>query len=252
MKRQALYPSFFARFYDTIYHQMRDSADHDYYLNKIKSVTGPVLEIGVGTGRFFADARKQGVDIYGIDISPAMVEVLKNKLPFDDHQRISVQDIRNFTTHLKYNLVIAPFRVFMHLLNVDDQLKALTQVYNSLNEGGTFIFDLFIPDLKMLINGLDNVKDFEGNYQPGKLVRRFVSMKADLVNQLSNIDFTLEWEEDGELHCDDWHTSLRFFFRHELELLLRLSPFKSFNIFGDFEENELNSSSKEFIVHAIK
>lgn len=52
MKRQALYPSFFARFYDTIYHQMRDSADHDYFLNKIKSVTGPVLEIGVGTGRF--------------------------------------------------------------------------------------------------------------------------------------------------------------------------------------------------------
>lgn len=46
------YPDFFARFYDTIYQNLRFGKDHQFYLSQIKKTTGPVLEVGVGTGRF--------------------------------------------------------------------------------------------------------------------------------------------------------------------------------------------------------
>ena len=252
MKRDQIYPSFFARFYDTIYHQMRDNTDHEYFMKKIKSVQGPVLEVGVGTGRFFKDAREQGLDIYGIDNSPAMIDVLKQKLPQDDHHRVQLQDFRSMHFDTQFDLIIAPFRVFMHLLTIEDQLQALKQAFACLHEGAYFIFDLFIPDLNMLINGLDNVKDFDGEFAAGKKVRRYVTMKADIINQLSNIDFRMEWEEDNQLHQDTWHTALRFFFRHELELLLKLSVFEHSEIYGDFDENPLDNTSKEFIVHCRK
>jgi SAM-dependent methyltransferase len=245
---QELYPDFFARFYDLIYHQMRDGIDNLFYLNNILKTKGKILEVGTGTGRLFTEALKNGADIYGIDISPSMIEVLKAKLNTDQQKRISLQNIVNFSFNTRFDLIIAPFRVFMHLIFKDDQMKALDNIYSNLNTGGFFIFDLFIPDLKMLVTGLDNVTDFDGEYEPGCRLRRIVTTKPDLINQLINITFRMEWNDKKGDHAEEWNTSLRYFFRFELEHLLERSKFKDFKITGDFMGNELNSDSKEFII----
>ena len=242
------YPAFFARFYDTIYDQIRDSTDHQYFMNKILDSKGPVLEIGVGTGRFFMDALNQGADIYGIDISPAMLDILRSKLPEKEQHRIQVEDICTFNLDQKFDLIIAPFRVFMHLITIEEQFNTLDTVYAHLNPGGSFIFDLFVPNLKMLHEGLDQVKDFEGDYVPGKKLVRYSSMQADLINQISHVTFKLVWDEDGIEKTEEWNTDLRFFFRYELEHLINQSKLQLVNVFGDFKEHELSSHSKEFIV----
>lgn len=242
------YPEFFARFYDTIYHQMRDGVDNEFHLNQIKQTQGQILEIGVGTGRFFADALSTGTDIYGIDISPSMVNVLLSKLDKNDHHRISIQSIVDFKFDFQFDLIIAPFRVMMHVLDKADQLEALNNVYNHLKPGGRFIFDTFIPDLKQLINGLQNITDFDGEYEPGKRLKRIVSTKPDLLNQLINIHFHLEWNENEKLIQDDWYVPLRYYFRYELEHLIERSDFKKYKMLGDYLGSELNEQSKEFIV----
>ena len=192
-----LYPDFFARFYDLIYHKVRDGVDNKFYLEKIKNTRGKILEVGTGTGRLLIEALENGADIYGIDISPAMLDILKTKLSENNQGRISIQNIIDFKSDIRYDLIIAPFRVFMHLIGKEDQLNALNNVYESLNPGGQFIFDLFVPDLKPLINGLENVVDFDGEYEPGKRVKRIVSTKPDLINQIINITFRLEWNDDN-------------------------------------------------------
>jgi len=242
------YPAFFARFYDTIYDQVRDATDHQYFMSKILDSKGPVLEIGVGTGRFFMDALNRGANIYGIDISPAMLDILKNKLPEKEHHRIQVQDICTFKLDQKFDLIIAPFRVFMHLLKVEDQFKALDTVYAHLNPGGSFIFDLFVPNLKMLYEGLDQKKDFEGEYESGKKLIRYSSLQADPVNQISHVTFKLLWDEGGNEKAEEWKTDMRFFFRYEIEHLIHRSLLQLVKICGDFNETELNKYSKEFIV----
>ncbi len=248
MKRDIEYPDFFARFYDVIYDSIRNDTDHDYFLKKILETKGLVLEVGVGTGRFFLEALKKGADIYGIDFSPAMVNILKSKLPEDEHHRILVQDICTFKFDQKFDLIIAPFRVFMHLLTVEEQFKALDTVYTHLNPGGLFIFDLFVPNLKMLHEGLHNHKDFEGEYEPGKKLVRYSSMHADLINQISHVTFKIVWDEDGKEKTEEWKTDMRFLFRHEIEHLINQSKLHLVNIFGDFKEHPLNKDSKEFIV----
>lgn len=247
-----IYPEYFARFYDLIYHQIRDSVDNQFYLDRIKETSGKILEIGVGTGRLFMQALENNADIYGIDISPSMLEVLRQKLPYGQEGRISLQNIIDFKLDTKFDLVIAPFRVLMHLTEKDDQLKSLNNIYNHLNPGGKFIFDVFVPDLKPLISGLENVVDFEGEYEPGKKVKRMVSTKPDLINQLINISFRLEWNDNVSHYSQEWKTPLRFFFRYELEHLVERSLFKTFKISGDFFGNELDGDSKEFIIQCQK
>lgn len=242
------YPRNFARFYDLIYHQMRDGVDNEYFQEEIRQTKGKILEIGAGTGRLFIHALNRGADIYGLDISQSMIDVLYTKLNYDQRKRISLQNFIDFHFDFKFDLIIAPFRVIMHLLEKDEQLRAINNVYRHLNAKGRFIFDVFVPDLNLLLNGMDNSADFDGEYDPGKRVKRTVTTKSDLINQVMNITFHLEWDEDDELKKEDWKLPFRFFFRYELEHLIERSEFKEYKILGDYQGNELNQESREFIV----
>jgi len=242
------YPESFARFYDTIYHQIRDSTDHEYFLEQINKTKGKILEVGVGTGRLFSDALDNGAEIFGLDISESMLDVLRKKIPEKQHFRISQQNIIDFSFDIRFDLIIAPFRVFMHLLEKEEQIAALNNVYRHLNDNGQFIFDTFIPDLNQIINGLSYRMDFEGEYIPGKKIRRFVSTKPSLINQTIEVKFHLEWDEENGLKEDNWTLPMRFFFRYELEHLVERSAFENYKIVGDYRGNELNSESKDFIL----
>jgi len=243
-----LYPDYFARFYDLIYHQVRDGVDNNFYLDRIRETKGKVLEAGVGTGRLFIQALNNGADIYGIDISPAMLDILNSKLTPEQQKRVSLQNIVDFRSEHKFDLIIAPFRVLMHVTGKNEQMETLDNVYNNLNPGGQFIFDVFIPDLKALLTGLENVTDFEGEYEPGCRMKRIVSTKPDRLNQIINVNFRIEWNDRESSHRKEWRSQMRYLFRFELEHLIERSKFSSYKILGDFYGNELTSDSREFIL----
>ena len=237
-----------AQFYDIIYDSIRSHVDTEFYLKRIKQTKGLVLETGCGTGRFFCQAIKQGADIYGIDISKSMVDVLLKKTEPKHHKRISIQGAANFQFPFKFDLIIAPFRVYSHLLTVEEQLSALNNAWDHLSENGRLIFDLYVPNPAMIASGMSNAVDFEGEYEPGKKFSRTVDMKADIVNQISDITMTFKWDQDGRERVEKWNFKFRFYFRFEIEHLIKRSKLTLEKIYGDFTEGDLNEDSKEFIV----
>lgn len=246
------YPQSFARFYDTIYHSLRDDVDNEYFLEEIGRAGGRVLEAGAGTGRLFMNALAAGADIYGLDISESMLEILYEKLPPSERYRISNQNITDFRYDFRFNLVLAPFRVMMHLISKEDQLAAINNVYEHLESGGKLIFDVFVPDLKQLLAGLENHVDFDGEYEPGRKIKRTVSTIPDLIGQTITVNFDLAWDEGGIEKHDSWTLPMRFYFRYELEHLLERSRFENYKIFGDYRGSQLGSDSKEFVVVCTK
>jgi SAM-dependent methyltransferase len=182
-----------------------------------------------------------------------MIEVLLGKLDESQRDRISVQSIVDFQYEFKFDLIIAPFRVMMHLLEKEEQIKALNNVYDHLVPGGDFIFDVFVPNLEQLIHGIDKQTDFDREYAPGKNLKRTVSTVPDLINQQILVNFTLEWDEEDEKMREEWETPMRFYFRFELEHLVERSKFRDqFKILGDYQGNELKQDSKEFVVVCTK
>ena len=247
------YPTIFAAFYDRIYHKIRDGVDNLFFLRHITEAKGKVLDAGVGTGRIFVEALINGVDIQGIDISSAMLDVLKSKIEPAQHARLSLQSITNFKFDFKFGLVIAPFRVMMHVVEKEEQLAALNNVWKHLDTGGKFIFDAFVPNPLFLVNGLDNEVDFDEEYGPGKRIRRIVSTHPDLINQIIHCHFRFESIDNNTVECEDWDSPMRFFFRYELEHLIERSAFGvNYTILGNYDSTPLSTGSKEFIVICVK
>ena len=248
MKNHSEYPDFVARFYDAIYSHLRSGVDTRFFLEEIAGSKGKVLEIGVGTGRFFVEALKNGSDVYGLDISSTMMDRLKEKILPEHHARLWVQDAVEMQLPHTFSLVLAPFRVFSHLTAVDDQTRCLNKIWEHLEPGGRFIFDLYVPNLRLLLNGIQNQTDFNGEYEEGKRLRRVVSMKADLINQTSRVRMDFIWDEQGTEHQASWDVDMRFFFRFEIVHLIRLSKLELETIYGDYERHALGPDSTDFIV----
>jgi SAM-dependent methyltransferase len=238
-----------SRFYDLFYMNVPVlKVGLDFYLDEIKYTKGSVLEAGVGTGRIFAPALAAGADIYGIDLSENMLNNLKSKIPETEHYRVSPGDIRNFSLDKKFQLIISPFRVFQHLLTIDDQLCSLNTIYDHLKPGGRLIFDVFDPDLKRLTNPVENILEFDGEYMTGKKLQRFASVGYDHSNQVMNLSFRFVWDEDGTEKTDTFSTPLRYYYRFELENLIGRSKFTLEKIYGSFNKAELGDKTNEFII----
>jgi SAM-dependent methyltransferase len=243
------YPDLIARFYDAVYAKVRDGVDNDWYLQQMTAAPGPVLEIGVGTGRLFAEARRRGIDAWGIDLSPAMIGCCRAKLAPEDRGRVSVADAVTMRPGRQFALVCAPFRVLSHVHGTADQLRLLDAVHDCLVPGGAFIFDLYVPNLRFILEGLPEHVDFDGEYAPGRRLRRIVtSSPGDLSCQRNRVRMRFRWDEaDGE-HEDEWSFDMRFFFRFEIEHLVARSKLVLGAVHGDFADGPLTADSREFVV----
>jgi SAM-dependent methyltransferase len=109
MREPVDYPDFVVRFYDVVYKQIRSHVDETYFLNQIARSRGKTLEIGVGTGRLFSQALKNGADIYGLDVNSKMIEKAKEKIPHEHHHRLCIQDAVTMQLPHMFALILAPF-----------------------------------------------------------------------------------------------------------------------------------------------
>ena len=130
----------------------------DFYVEEVLDCGGPVLELGCGTGRVLLPIARSGIEITGIDIDNGLLEVLRGKLSGEDRevaQRIHIleSDMAAFSTEKSYEIVIAPYRAFQHLLTIADQRQALDCIYRHLETGGRFVFNAFDPLQEIARNG---------------------------------------------------------------------------------------------------
>src|SRR5215471_20798239 len=114
-----------AELYDhvTTYTERRDVR---FYVDEAVAAQGMVLEIGCGTGRVLLPTARAGVEIVGLDASPAMLAICGDRIarePADVRARVTLieGDMRAFDLEARFALVTIPFRPFQHLVSADDQ-----------------------------------------------------------------------------------------------------------------------------------
>ena len=104
-----------AKYYDDAYAAEPALVDLPYYLDLAKRVGGPVLEIACGTGRVLLPIARAGIQIWGVDNSSPMLQVLKANLekePTEVRRRVTIRegDMRTFRLGREFALVTIPFR----------------------------------------------------------------------------------------------------------------------------------------------
>jgi SAM-dependent methyltransferase len=106
---------------------------------------GPVLELGIGTGRLALPLVGRDIDVFGIDSSEAMVAQLLAK-PGADRVRVTRGDFRQFDLGQRFPLVFVAFNTIFALPDQEAQLACFATVSRHLLPGGRFLVEAFVPD----------------------------------------------------------------------------------------------------------
>jgi SAM-dependent methyltransferase len=249
--------------YSRVYDLMYGSRDEDlaFYRSYAKRFTGPVMEIGCGSGRLTAELATLGRPIIAIDNSRDMIRLCEQRLGKALKLKVSLclKDARQFDLKQKFDLIIAPFAMVAHLLSDKDRLDAFQNVFKHLSPGGTFVFD----DA--------NRAGWEISKDSSKLeLKRTVidPVSRDPVRMLSNYFRDSERPVFVRYDFIDWlegdfvkrRMVLRVTFRdsspREQLNLLKCAGFHSAKVFGDWKMSPYNfkepESNKRVIFEARK
>ena len=105
---------------------------------------GRVLELGVGTGRVAIPLSRLGLEVHGIESSPAMVEQLRAKA-HGEEVTVTVGDFADVDVSGTFSLCLAVFSTLFMLRSQDDQLRCFANVAAHLAPGGAFVVEAFVP-----------------------------------------------------------------------------------------------------------
>jgi len=122
--------------------------DVEFYVEQALAAGGPVVELAVGTGRIAIPIAVAGIDVIGVDSSPAMLEVAHaaaDEASVSERVDLRLGDLRDPPVPERVPLVICPFRSLLHMETEDEKLRALRAARNLLESGGSFVFDVFAP-----------------------------------------------------------------------------------------------------------
>lgn len=118
-----------------------DSSNHDYE-EAIDEERNLVVELGCGTGSFTQVMKQKGYDIMGIDMSPEMLNIARNKATDAGLDIMYLeQDMRELDLYCTAGTIISVCDSVNYLLEDDDVIETFKLVNNFLFPGGIFIFD---------------------------------------------------------------------------------------------------------------
>jgi SAM-dependent methyltransferase len=147
-----------ARLYDPWSRSVTE--DVAFYVTEARRAKPPVVELGVGTGRIAIPIASQGIRVIGVDSSPGMLEVCRERAEsagVGDLVDLRFGDLRAPSVSEQVALVLCPFRSFLHLRTDEDRLAALGAARDILTADGRLVFDVFAP-------GDDDIAETHGRW----------------------------------------------------------------------------------------
>ena len=245
------YGEIMARYYDRAYAGLRDESDTNFYRALAREAAGPVLELGVGTGRVLLPIAADGIPCTGLDLSQPMLNALRRK-PHPPTLRLVHAPMHAFELGSeRFALIYSAFRAFQHLCHVEDQLACLDCVRRHLAPGGTFAFDVFFPSLARLAERdappAEDVRFLDGD----DVIVRLTEAHPQVERQILDVRMRYErWRGGMAVRTESVVFELRYFFRYELEHLLARAGFGAVSIYGDFSRAPLGPASLHQVVVA--
>jgi SAM-dependent methyltransferase len=246
-----------AQYYDLLYGNLAD--DLPMWEMVTQNVAGAILEVGCGTGRLLLPLAQAGHTLTGLDLSEVALSAAQTKIEaagLADRITLQQADMRHFDLPQKdFALALVPLNTFMHCHTIDDQLSTLQTIHHHLQPAGQLIIDLFYPDPTLLAeaDGRLYFEDETVAEMSGHPVQWYWRHDIDLARQMRHLVYILdEVDQAGVVRRTQIPFSLRFFYRYEMELLLRTSGFAVESIYGSYQLEPFESHSPRMIFVARK
>ncbi len=233
--------------------------DVEFYLalaREAHAAGHPVLELACGTGRVTIPIASEGIQVVGLDVSPAMLERAREKSAGLSTLGWVEDDMRDFELPEGFGLALIPFRSFQHLLTVGDQLSCLACIWRHLVPGGRFALHVFNPDIVRMANwlgvrrgGAQRVGDEYRHPRTGHRARRWELPRYRPAEQGLDVSFLdEELDDEGAVLSRVYRDlRLRYVFRYEMEHLFARTGFEIEALYGDFCGGAFDDESVEMV-----
>ncbi len=235
-----------ADWYDTEHKDYND--DIPFYLECLKEIGNPVLELCCGTGRLTIPMAETGAEVVGLDYSEAMLSQARKKAREKKLKLEFVRgDCRNFQLGRRFKLLIIPYNSIGHIHTPEDIDSLFRAVRDHLEVNGRFIIEMFNPRPDILCRDSSKrypVQEFVDS-QSGEKVIITENNIYDKASQINHIKWFYQVGNKADALIQD--LNLRMFYPLEFELLLKHHGFHLEAKYGDFDRSPFKSES----VHQI-
>ena len=199
---------------------------------------GPVLELGIGTGRLALPLSRRGLQVHGIELSSDMVEQLRSNEGAD---AITVT-LGDFATTVAEgcrgtaSLAYLVRNTIMNLTTQDAQVACFANVAAHLAPGGAFVVEVIVPGLQRL--------------PPGETVQAFTVTSTHLgfdeydVAEQRSISHHY-WVGGGKL--ETFSAPFRYVWPSELDLMARLAGMTLRERWDDWDRSPFTSESRSHV-----
>jgi len=247
-----------ARYYDLIHAEL--TADLTLIQQLARQTSGPILELGCGTGRLLRPLAAAGYQVTGVYNSAPMLDRLRQKLTRETADQITLLESdllaldKALAAHNKrFPLAIFSYNTMMHL-SLPQVTAVLRQLHPYLAEGGQVFIDVANPFY--LAETADTPQLTLENQltdpQTGDHVLQFASTRHAETEQICHVTWLFDRSPaaGGPVQRTISQMAYHYFYPHELELALKTAGFKLQHIWGNYDQTPFHEESNRLLLLA--
>jgi SAM-dependent methyltransferase len=244
-----------AEFYDLEH----DDFDEDVLslMNFIESTGDPVLELGCGTGRFLAPIAATGFHVTGLDASTSMLARARRRIDALENPNLVTLFEADLTQADKapggpFGVVLISLNGLLHAESSEKQRRVLQAARRALDPRGQLLIDILNPTPQALAH-FDQSLVLEGAWTKptGETVQKFSSRRLSLSSQTIHTDLWYDvLDAQGITRRVRTRFDMRYLHAAELELMLEMAGFASWEIYGSYDLDPFDDHSERILVAA--
>lgn len=197
---------------------------------------GRALELAVGTGRIALPLTDRGVAVAGIELSPAMAAVLRDKDPAG-RVAVTLGDMATTRVEGPFRLAYLVYNTIGNLRTQDQQVACVANAAAHLEPGGRFLVEVGVPSLRRLLPGEDA---HLFSHAPGYVgFDRYTDLVAQ---QATSHHFVVREGEAREVR-----TPFRYVWPSELDLMARLAGLALEHRWADWDRARFTGESTSHV-----
>ena len=186
--------------WDVIRRGQENWDDRFLYQELIRQYGEPVLDVGCATGRLLLSYLKDGIDVDGVDNSPQMLAICRQKAQKAGlHPTLFQQSMQHLDIPRTYKTIMVASSTLQLLTDPEDATAAMTQLSQHLDAGGALV----MPFMTLWSEGDPTEVDWEltgeeVREEDGATVRRWTHFWYDTETQCEHVEFRYEVTLDGK------------------------------------------------------
>lgn len=245
-----------ARYYDQIHASL--TADLPYVLKLAEEQGGPLLELGSGTGRLLFPLAEAGFQVTGIDNSPQMLRIARQrlaKMPPAVRQAATLLeedmlDLTQETTTTRFALALLSYNTLLHFPEADAG-RLLRGAARLLQPGGLLFIDMANP---FLITAADYAGDpvLETSFideVSGERVEQWSRSSLDTQTQTLTVSWLFR-PHDDQSETQAVKIEYHYLYPHQVILLLQQAGFSPQKVLGSYTGAPFAEDSERLLLLA--